>query len=97
MEARVPSLMTASSTLTVILTPLCATQSHKSTRFLKLTQEQTTVDVGRASKNPLKGLQPERDNAIFDCPIMSRRHAQFTASPKAQVGTLISNRVGRVD
>ena len=46
-------------------------------RFITLTKEKPHVNVGRSSKNPVKGLEPSRHNAIFDCPIMSRDHARL--------------------
>lgn len=55
------------------------------TRTFSLTKEKREVNVGRASKNPDRGVQPEADNAIFKCPIMSRSHARFTASPIEKV------------
>ncbi|TKA74889.1 hypothetical protein B0A49_06080 [Cryomyces minteri] len=33
------------------------------------------VTIGRSSKSELKRLMPAEDNAIFDCPVMSRQHA----------------------
>ena len=54
-------------------------------RTIILTKEKPFVDVGRSSKSLSKGLQAEKNNAIFDCPIVSRQHARFemTNTPKA--------------
>ena len=57
-------------------------------RAITLTKERRQVDVGRASKNPDRGMQPGPDNAVFQCPIMSRIHARFTASPIDKVSDL---------
>ncbi|KAL9128829.1 MAG: hypothetical protein Q9217_002582 [Psora testacea] len=77
------------------LLPMGTTQAERDARFLNLTRQQATVNVGRSSKNPLKGLQPASDNAIFDCPIMSRQHAQFSAMPETKVGAPKSENVAR--
>lgn len=36
------------------------------------------ITIGRASKNTSKNLQPAPNNAFFDCPVMSRNHAELT-------------------
>jgi len=67
-------------------------------RTFTLTKEKRQVDVGRASRNLDRGAQPELDNAVFKCPIMSRSHARFTASPVEKVSephsTFIDRRPG---
>ena len=57
-------------------------------RTFSLNKEKRQVDVGRASRNPDRGAQPANDNAVFICPIMSRLHARFTASPVEKVREL---------
>ena len=53
--------------------------------MIKLNTENREIAVGRASKNPQKGLLADFDNAWFDYPILSRTHAKFTASPHKRV------------
>ncbi|KAF2163728.1 hypothetical protein M409DRAFT_57222 [Zasmidium cellare ATCC 36951] len=38
------------------------------------------VQIGRASKSEVKNLQPADDNALFDCPVVSRQHAELRVS-----------------
>ena len=54
-------------------------------RSFSLTKERREIDVGRASRNPDRGPHAASDNATFKCPIMSRLHARFTASPVEKV------------
>ncbi|KAG8529559.1 uncharacterized protein KY384_006196 [Bacidia gigantensis] len=54
-----------------------STREEIGDRFITLNKNVPYVAVGRSSKNPVKGLEPCRKNAIFDCPIMSRDHARF--------------------
>lgn len=35
------------------------------------------VIVGRSSKHEAKNLAPTNDNALYDCPVISRRHAEL--------------------
>lgn len=37
------------------------------------------VLIGRASKSTLKNLEPRSNNALFDCPVISREHAELRA------------------
>ena len=67
-------------TVEVTLTSL-ESSSTSDLRTFHLNKENRRVDVGRASRNPTRNFQPKCDNAAFQCPIMSRQHAQFTASP----------------
>ena len=76
--------LTISPTVAVTLTPLDPCESSEARTF-SLNKEKRQVDVGRASRNPDRGAQPSSDNAIFKCPIMSRLHARFTASPIEKV------------
>lgn len=89
---------------TITLTPLTTrTDPHDDfVRVLKINPSNTTVVVGRASKNVDKGLVAARENAWFDSPIMSRKHAVFSINPenkaafiqdfKSTHGTFISGR-----
>lgn len=60
-----------------------ALTSHKDpfdVRRLTLTPNEPTI-IGRASRSETKNLQPSPDNALFDCPVVSRTHAELRASP----------------
>lgn len=48
------------------------------------------VDVGRSSKSEYKNLQAASDNALFDCPVISRRHAELKAAEKHGQGYVVS-------
>lgn len=61
----------------ITLIPLGA--SHELPRKLIINETVKQVEVGRASKNAEKCLIAAQDNAWFDCPIMSRQHAKFSA------------------
>lgn len=47
------------------------------TRQLKLTTGEPHITIGRASKNTSKNIQPNSNNAFFDCAVMSRNHAEI--------------------
>ena len=70
--------------VSIKLTPL-GHGEEENHRVIKLNSENQDVAVGRASKNPQKGLLADFDNAWFDYPILSRTHAKFTASPHKRV------------
>ena len=70
--------------VSIKLTPL-GHGEEENHRVIKLNNENQEVAVGRASKNPQKGLLADFDNAWFDYPILSRTHAKFTASPHKRV------------
>ncbi len=70
--------------VSIKLTPL-GHGEEENHRVIKLNNENREVAVGRASKNPQKGLLADYDNAWFDYPILSRTHAKFTASPHKRV------------
>ena len=70
--------------VSIKLTPL-GHGEEENHRVIKLNNENREVAVGRASKNPQKGLLADLDNAWFDYPILSRTHAKFTASPHKRV------------
>jgi hypothetical protein len=56
-------------------------------RRIVLTEATPTLQIGRASKVPSKGLAAEVDNAWFDSPVMSREHAKIVANFKDLVRT----------
>lgn len=66
----------------ITLTPLSTPADFR--RTFKLSLSRTNVIVGRASKNADKGLVADVDNAWFDSPIMSRKHASFSLSSDSQ-------------
>jgi len=68
----------------ITLTPLNG-NFHPSERILNLNPDRTTIQVGRASKSPSKGLVGASDNAWFDSPVMSRDHAKLIFNPKNNV------------
>ena len=74
--------------VSIKLTPL-GHGEEENHRVIKLNNENREVAVGRASKNPQKGLLADFDNAWFDYPILSRTHAKFTASPHKRVSALL--------
>lgn len=87
----------------ITLTPLTTrSDPHDFIRVLKINPSDTTVVVGRASKNVDKGLVAARENAWFDSPIMSRKHAVFSINSEAKAafiqdfksthGTFVSGR-----
>lgn len=69
-------LLTISRIAVVTLTPIGAPYELERVFSLNLVTEQ--VGIGRASRNPAKGLTAAGDNAWFDSPIMSRQHAKFS-------------------
>lgn len=50
-------------------------------RSIILDTKNTTLAIGRASKVESKGFVASEDNAWFDSPVMSRRHAEIVAHP----------------
>ena len=46
-------------------------------RQITLDKKQTSVTLGRASKNEERGMVPRFDNGWIDSPIVSREHARF--------------------
>jgi pSer/pThr/pTyr-binding forkhead associated (FHA) protein len=54
-------------------------------RVLKLTSDEQSLPIGRASKSISKGLQSAKDNAWFDSPVMSREHAEITFDSSSTV------------
>ena len=68
--------------VSITLTPVAHGKEEEveNHRVIKINSERSHIDIGRASKNPNKGLLVGSDNAWFECPILSRYHAKFTAS-----------------
>ena len=73
------SMLTFPYTVKITLTPL-GQDEKQNHRTIAITPKTLSVNVGRASQNPSKGLLAAHDNAWFDYPILSRNHAKFTAS-----------------
>lgn len=72
-------MLTFALTVKITLTPL-GKDEEQNHRTIAITPDNLSVSVGRASRNPNKGLLAAPDNAWFDYPILSRIHAKFTAS-----------------
>jgi len=54
------------------------------------------VDIGRASKDTKKNLVADVDNALFDCAVMSRKHALLsTATEDGEVSLTFHKRLHR--
>nr|POE56346.1 isoform 6 of sarcolemmal membrane-associated protein [Quercus suber] len=47
------------------------------------------VPIGRSSHDLLKGLSPKTDNALFDCPVVSRRHAELVWRAEKEMSDII--------
>ena len=73
------STLTLLYTVKITLTPLGQGEKQNH-RTITVTPETSSIHVGRASQNPIKGLLAAPDNAWFEYPILSRNHAKFTAS-----------------
>ena len=69
----------AHAAISVTLTPVGATEIQ---RHLTLTHGNMIL-IGRASKSEAKNLQPQPTNALFDCPVVSREHAELEANKYA--------------
>ena len=55
-------------------------ESHR--RHLNLIAGQPCI-IGRASRSREKNMEASPDNALFDCPVISRKHAKLLAHPWA--------------
>lgn len=62
---------------------------HRDKRHLVLTGDKPIL-IGRASKSENKDLHAAATNALFDCPVMSRRHAELHANPWAADGEQVT-------
>ena len=68
----------------VVMVNLNVLQMHKFTfsfpeRQIKLTPENPSIIIGRASKTSSRGYDPAPDNAWYNSAVMSRHHAELTA------------------
>ena len=70
--------------MTIKLAPL-GHGERENHRTIKMNKDKAVVEVGRASKNPQKGINAASDNAWFEYPILSRAHAKFTLAVSRQV------------
>ncbi|KAK1055706.1 hypothetical protein LTR74_015481 [Friedmanniomyces endolithicus] len=65
----------------ISLTPTFkGTEDKDDQRLLNLTNSEP-ITIGRASKSDIKNLQGAKHNALFDCPIISRQHAEVQLHP----------------
>ncbi|TKA40903.1 hypothetical protein B0A54_07815 [Friedmanniomyces endolithicus] len=68
-------------TVPISLTPTFRGEENKDDqRLLNLTHCEPII-IGRASKSDIKNLQGAKHNALFDCPIISRQHAEVQFHP----------------
>ncbi|EME82593.1 uncharacterized protein MYCFIDRAFT_70778 [Pseudocercospora fijiensis CIRAD86] len=74
-SAAVPKGRLSSHSITVSLT------SNSSDRRTIELLPGTACIIGRASKSDFKNMRPTAHNALFDCPVVSRTHAELRASP----------------
>ena len=72
----------ADVTPTALPVTLTSVQDSSDRRFLTLVSGKPCL-IGRASKSEVKNLQPTSTNALFDCPVVSREHAELKANPWA--------------
>ncbi|KAI0400227.1 hypothetical protein F4802DRAFT_602226 [Xylaria palmicola] len=63
----------------VTVTLSCRCPCSIPNRRLVFTRAATTIQIGRSSEVTSKGFVPAHDNAWFDNPVMSRRHAKLFA------------------
>jgi len=64
-----------SPAVTLTLTSIRRTQDG--TRHIVLHPDEPVI-IGRSSRSEVKNLSSSTNNALFDCPVVSRRHAEFT-------------------
>ncbi|KAK4900820.1 hypothetical protein LTR27_002001 [Elasticomyces elasticus] len=82
-----PSYTTASnyfmSQPTMVHLSLSLTPVHDKldARTIYLTQNRSTQSIGRSSKTSGKGMEADSMNALFDCPVISRKHAELRYHP----------------
>ncbi|KAJ8059684.1 hypothetical protein OCU04_011332 [Sclerotinia nivalis] len=65
--------------------PVAADEPHLFERVINLNPSQRILQIGRASKSPIKGLSGATNNAWFDSPVMSRNHAEIIYNPSDNV------------
>jgi pSer/pThr/pTyr-binding forkhead associated (FHA) protein len=72
-----PSPITADTQLKAVTITLRSTRpTNFQTRNITLRPDEP-VNVGRSSRSEAKNLSATANNALFDCPVISRRHAEF--------------------
>lgn len=76
--AALPSLRAGPINITLIRQPFGADSSFQQ-RQLVINPGEPVV-VGRASKSESKNCRPHPFNALFDCPVVSRTHAEFRSN-----------------
>lgn len=80
--ARLTSTASAHVASTAVAVTLTPERDPLDRRYLSLVSGQPCL-VGRASKSEAKNLQAAQNNALFDCPVVSREHAELRAHPWA--------------
>lgn len=65
--------------------PITEDEIRLSDRVINLNPTQRVLQIGRASKSPIKGLAGATNNAWFDSPVMSRNHAEIIYNPSDNV------------
>ncbi|CAD6445264.1 78ea0c9a-8812-41e0-8f71-b7e5f3781694 [Sclerotinia trifoliorum] len=65
--------------------PITADETRLTDRVINLNPTQRVLQIGRASKSPIKGLAGATNNAWFDSPVMSRNHAEILYNPSDNV------------
>jgi hypothetical protein len=63
----------------VTITLTTARRTQDVTRHIVLHPDEPVI-IGRSSRSELKNLSSSSDNALFDCPVVSRTHAEFALS-----------------
>src|SRR4051794_18938619 len=58
-------------------------------RRIVLSPSSPSIHVGRSSRNHNKNLQPAKDNAYIDSPVISREHALISLNTKGDTPALI--------
>jgi pSer/pThr/pTyr-binding forkhead associated (FHA) protein len=63
----------------VTITLTSARRTQDVTRHIVLHPDEPVI-IGRTSRSEFKNLTSSNDNALFDCPVVSRTHAEFSLS-----------------
>lgn len=74
---------------TAIPVTLTSVKNPADKRYLVIYHGSSTL-IGRASKSESKNLQPSPTNALFDCPVISREHAELKTNKFASAGEQIT-------
>jgi len=75
-----PSPASHANTPSAIAVTLTSVSDPSDSRHLIMNSGER-VTIGRASKSEAKNLQAQSDNALFDCPVVSRQHAELKVHP----------------